>query len=77
MPKKYTLTEEQFVMLNSYALHYLNRTIQDLKDSKSVEVSKYYQKEIDQCADVLESIHRKYDTYEVTSNYHHNKINNQ
>jgi hypothetical protein len=77
MPKNYTLTEEQFVMLNSYALHYMNRTIQDLKDSKSVEISGYYQREIDQCSDVLESINRKYDTYEVTSNYHHNKLNNQ
>lgn len=77
MPKTYTLTEEQLVLLTSYALTYLNRTNEDLKKSESVDVNRYYQREIDRCADVLDSIQRKYDTYELTSNYYNNKINNK
>jgi len=81
MAKKFTLTEEQFVMLNSYALRYLNRTIHDLKnikfESSENVTSKYYQREIDECANVLASIEHKYNVDEITYKYYENKLNNQ
>lgn len=65
MSKKYTLTEEQFIMLTSYALQLRNAHINALASSEkenSNHLSNYHQNEIDEINATFDSINAKFKT---------------
>jgi hypothetical protein len=72
MPKKYTLTEEQFIMLTSYALRLRNNLCADMRKAKrdsdefpnpfAEMLTNNYLKEIDEINETFDSLNAKFKT---------------
>lgn len=72
MPKKYTLTEEQFIMLTSYAVQLRNKHCAEMRKAErdrdespnpfAEMLVNHYQKEIDQINETFDSLNDKFKT---------------
>lgn len=72
MPKKFTLTEEQFIMLTSYALRLRNNLCSEMRNAQrdadeypnpfAEMLANYHQKEIDGINETFDSINAKFNT---------------
>lgn len=65
MPKKYTLTEEQFLTLTSCATQVVNALHRDMKhcvNNEAYDVARMYEREVNEINDVLLSINAKFKT---------------